>query len=117
MRGPRDLHPVAWWCWAVGLAVGASCTTNPFLLGLLLAVATLTVFACRGDQPWARSFRLYLWLGLVVLVVRVLFRLLVGGNDAGHVLLSMPEIPLPGWAAGISLLGDVQPRGAAGRRL
>ncbi len=105
MRLPRDLHPVAWWCWAVGLAVGASCTTNPYLLGLLLAVATITVFACRGDQPWARSFRLYLWLGLIVLVIRVLFRVLVGGNDAGHVLLSMPEIPLPDWAAGISLLG------------
>jgi len=105
MRVARDLHPVAWWCWAVGLAVGASCTTNPFLLGLLLAVATITVFACRGDQPWARSFRLYLWLGLVVLVIRVLFRVLLGGNDAGHVLLSLPEVPLPGWAAGISLLG------------
>ncbi|MDZ5622946.1 energy-coupling factor transporter transmembrane component T [Nocardioides bizhenqiangii] len=105
MRLPRDLHPVAWWCWAVGLAVGASCTTNPFLLCLLLAVTTITVFTCRGDQPWARSFRLYLWLGLVVLVVRVLFRVLVGGNDAGHVLLSLPEIPLPDWAAGINLLG------------
>ena len=105
MSLPRDLHPVAWWCWAVGLAVGASCTTNPFLLGLVLAVATVTAFACRGDQPWARSFRLYLWLGLAVIVIRVLFRLLVGGNDAGHVLVDMPEIPLPEWAAGISLLG------------
>jgi energy-coupling factor transport system permease protein len=105
MRPPRDLHPVAWWCWAVGLAVGASCTTNPFLLGLLVAVATIAVLACRGDQPWSRSFRLYLWMGAFVLVVRILFRVLVGGNDAGHVLLSMPEVPLPDWAAGISLLG------------
>jgi energy-coupling factor transport system permease protein len=105
MRPPRDLHPVAWWCWAIGLAVGASCTTNPFLLGLLVAVATTTAFACRGDQPWARSFRLYLWLAVLVLVVRVLFRVLLGGNDAGHVLFSMPTIPLPDWAAGVSLLG------------
>ncbi len=105
MRPPRDLHPVAWWCWTIGLAVGASCTTNPFLLCLLVGVATVTVYACRGDQPWSRSFRLYLWLGLVVLGIRVLFRVLVGGNDAGHVLLTMPEIPLPGWAAGISVLG------------
>lgn len=105
MRIPRDLHPVAWWCWAVGLAVAASCTTNPLLLCLLLAVATLTVLACRGDQPWARAFRLYLWLAAVVLVVRVVFRVLVGGNDAGHVLLALPEVPLPDWAAGISLLG------------
>lgn len=105
MRPARDLHPVAWWCWAVGLAVGASCTTNPLLLGLLLAAATLVVLACRGDQPWARSFRLYLWLGVVVLGVRVLFRVLLGGNDAGDVLLPLPEVPLPDWAAGISLLG------------
>jgi len=105
VRLARDLHPVAWWCWAVGLAVGASCTTNPLLLTLLLAVAIVTVFACRGDQPWARSFRLYLWLGVIVLLVRVLFRVLVGGNDAGHVLLWLPEVPLPDWAAGVSLLG------------
>ena len=105
MSPARDLHPVAWWCWAVGLAVGASCTTNPFLLCLVLAVATLTVLACRGDQPWSRSFRLYLWLGVLVVGVRILFRVLVGGNDAGFVLLSLPEVPLPDWAAGISLLG------------
>ncbi len=105
MSVARDLHPVAWWCWAVGLAVGASCTTNPFVLGLLVAVATTTVLACRGDQPWARSFRLYLWLAVIVLVVRVLFRILVGGNDAGHVLVALPELPLPDWAAGISVLG------------
>lgn len=105
MSVARDLHPVAWWCWAIGLAVGASCTTNPFLLGLLLAVAIITVHACRGDQPWARAFRLYLWLGVIVVVVRLLFRILVGGNDAGHVLLPLPEVPLPDWVAGISLLG------------
>lgn len=105
MRLPRDLHPVAWWTWAIGLAVGASCTTNPFLLGLMLAVATLTVLACRSDQPWARSFRLYLWLGLIVIVVRVLFRVVLGGDVPGHVLFTLPTIPLPEAAAGIDLLG------------
>lgn len=105
MRIARDLHPVAWWCWAIGLAVGASSTTNPLLLGLLVAVAAVCVLACRSDQPWARSFRLYLWLAAIVVVVRVVLRVLVGGNDAGHVLFALPEIPLPDWAAGISLLG------------
>jgi energy-coupling factor transport system permease protein len=101
----RDLHPVAWWCWAIGLAAGASSTTNPLLLLLLVAVAAVCVVACRSDQPWARSFRLYLWLGGFVIGVRVLFRVLLGGNDAGHVLFTLPEVPLPDWAAGISLLG------------
>lgn len=105
MRLPRDLHPVAWWAWAAGIAVGASCTTNPFLLLLMLAVVTLTVLTCRSDQPWARSFRLYLWIGLVVVVVRVLFRILLGGDVPGHVILTLPSVPLPDLAAGIDLLG------------
>lgn len=105
MRLPRDLHPVAWWAWAVGLAVGAACTTNPFVLGLLLAVVALAVLTCRTDQPWARSFRLYLWLGVVVVAVRVLFRVLLGGDVPGHVILRLPSVPLPDAAAGINLLG------------
>lgn len=104
-RIPRDLHPVAWWVWAIGLAVGATCTTNPFLLAILLAVITLTVLTCRGDQPWARSFRLYVWIGVVVIITRILFRILLGGDVPGHVVLRLPSIPLPDVAAGISLLG------------
>lgn len=105
MRIARDLHPVAWWVWALGLAVGTSFTTNPFLLGLLLGAITLTVLTCRSDQPWARSFRLYVWLGVVVVVVRVLFRIVLGGDAPGHVLFTLPGIPLPDLAAGIDLLG------------
>ena len=99
MRLARDLHPVAWWVWAVGLAVAASCTTNPLLLLVLLGVISLVVLTCRSDQPWARSFRLYVWLGVVVLVVRILFRVLLGGDAPGQVLFTLPSIPLPDWAA------------------
>ena len=35
-RLPRDLHPVAWWIWALGLAAAASFTTNPYLLLALI---------------------------------------------------------------------------------
>src|SRR3954466_11840048 len=106
-RLPRDLHPVAWWLWAVGLAVAATFTTNPYLLLLLIAVACLAVAARRSAQPWADSFRLYLWLGVAIVVLRVLFRLLLGGGDGGDVLLDLPEIPLPHWTLGLRLLGPV----------
>lgn len=105
MRIPRDLHPVAWWTWALGLAVGTSFTTNPFLLVLLLGAITLTVLTCRSDQPWARSFRLYVWLGVVLVVVRIGFRVLLGGDVPGHVLFTLPSVALPDWVAGIDLLG------------
>jgi len=106
-RLPRDLHPVAWWLWAVGLAVAASFTTNPWLLLLLIGVACLAVAARRSSQPWADSFRLYLWLGAAIVVIRVLFRVILGGGDGGRVLLDLPQIPLPDWTLGLRLLGPV----------
>ncbi|GGD17043.1 energy-coupling factor transporter transmembrane component T [Nocardioides daphniae] len=107
VRFPRELHPVAWWMWAAGVAAAASSTTNPLLLALLIAVTWLVVVSCRGDGTWARSFKLYLWLAVLTVVIRIFFRVLLGGTDQGHVMLHLPTIPLPHWAAGIQLLGPV----------
>lgn len=106
-RISRDLHPVAWWVWALGLAAAASMTTNPLVLLLVVAAAALVVALRRGDHPWAKAFELYLVLGLVIVVIRVVFRIVLGAADGTRVLLYLPEIPLPAWAAGIRLLGPV----------
>ncbi len=110
MTGPRparDLHPGAWWLWAMGLAAAATVTTNPLLLLMIIAIAGLTVSARRSDHPWSRSFRLYLVFGVVIVVIRVVFRVLLGGGYGSTVLVELPEIPLPDWVAGIRLLGRV----------
>ncbi len=104
---PRDLHPGAWWIWALGLAAAASRTTNPWLIGLIVLVAAFVVVMRRTEAPWALSFRFYLYLGLLIIVIRVVFRIIFGGADGGTVLFTLPEIPLPSWAAGIRLLGPV----------
>ena len=103
----RDLHPVAWWLWAIGLAVAASLTTNPLILLMLVGVAALVVSLRRSEQPWGQSFRLYVWLGVVIVVVRVVFRLVFSGAFTGPVLLDLPTVPLPGWDNGVTLLGPV----------
>lgn len=105
-RLPRDLHPVAWWVWAIGLATAASFTTNPLVLLLLVGVTTVVVMARRSEQPWSRSFRLYVWVGVVIVVVRVLFHVFIGGGGE-RVLLDLPAVPLPDWVAGVTLLGPV----------
>jgi energy-coupling factor transport system permease protein len=93
--------------WALGLAAAATRTTNPWLLLLIVLVASVTVVARRGDAPWALSFRLYLALGAVVVLVRVVFRILFGGGYGEHVIVRLPVVPLPDWAAGVTLLGPV----------
>ena len=104
---PRALHPVAWWIWAFGLAAAASRTTNPLLLGLIIAVAAFVVSERRSDAQWARGFRGYLIVGLLIVMLRVVYRILFGGEYGDHVLITLPEIPLPDWAVGITLGGAI----------
>ncbi|MGW1884205.1 energy-coupling factor transporter transmembrane component T [Streptomyces sp. NPDC001970] len=102
------MHAGAWWVWALGLATAASRTTNPLLLGLLVGVAGYVVAARRTDAPWARSYGAFLKLGLVVLAIRLVFSVVLGSPIPGtHVLLALPEVPLPDWAQGIRIGGRV----------
>lgn len=108
------LHPGAWWLWAVGLATAASRTTNPLLLGLVLAVAGYVVVARRSDAPWARAYGFYLRMGLAAIVIRVVLAALVGAPVPGRVLVTLPEAQLPDWAAGVRLGGAVTLEGLSG---
>ena len=104
---PRPLHPMAWWAWALGMATAASRTTNPLLLLILVGVVAYVVAARRGDAPWARAFKAYLLLGLIVVAIRVVLNALLGAGVDGHVLFTLPRADLPGWAKGIDLGGAV----------
>lgn len=106
-RLERTLHPAAWWIWALGLATAASRTTNPILLGLIICAAAFVVTQRRGNAPWALAFRLYVILGTFIVVMRLVYRVIFGGGEGQTVLLTLPEIPLPPWAAGIELFGPV----------
>ncbi|WP_372515769.1 energy-coupling factor transporter transmembrane component T [Streptantibioticus silvisoli] len=108
------LHAGAWWLWALGLATAASRTTNPLLLSLVVAVAGYVVAVRRTDAPWARSYGAFLKLGLVVLVIRLVFAIVLGSPVPGtHVLFTLPQVPLPHWAQGVRLGGRVTAEGLA----
>ncbi|HEY8455283.1 MAG TPA: energy-coupling factor transporter transmembrane component T [Actinopolymorphaceae bacterium] len=104
----RNLHPGAWWLWALGLATAASRTTNPLLLALVIAVAGFVVAARRSTAPWAHSFTAFLKLGIAVVVIRVIFQSFFGAAVTGRtVLFTLPEIPLPAWMQGVRIGGQV----------
>ena len=108
------LHPGAWWLWATGLAAAASRTTNPLLLSLILVVAGYVVACRRTSAPWARAYGFYLRMGLVVIAIRVVFAVLVGAPVPGLVVMTLPEVQLPAWAAGVRVGGEVTREGLAG---
>ena len=85
-NSPGDVHPLAWWLWAIGMATAASRTTNPLILILVIAVVGFVVVACRAARSWAQGFRAYLILGLVVVAIRTVFHIIFGGGLGQTVL-------------------------------
>ncbi|WP_457464514.1 energy-coupling factor transporter transmembrane component T [Streptomyces sp. TE5632] len=107
-RQGNALHPGAWWLWALALGVAATRTTNPLLLALLVTVSAYVVATRRPNAPWARSYGAFVKLALAVLAIRLLFAIVLGSPVPGtHVLVDLPEVPLPEWAQGIRLGGEV----------
>ncbi|MFJ2890418.1 CbiQ family ECF transporter T component [Streptomyces sp. NPDC087305] len=104
----NTLHPGAWWLWSLGLATAATRTTNPLLLTLLITVTAYVVATHRTAAPWSRSYTAFAKLALAVLLIRLLFATILGSPIPGtHPLLTLPELPLPHWAQGIRLGGEV----------
>jgi energy-coupling factor transport system permease protein len=110
-RLARPLHPGAWWLWALGMATAVSRTTNPLTLVVFAAAVGCVVSFRRTEAPWARGFGTYLRLGLVILAVRVVFRVLFDGQYGTTVLFTLPELHLPEAAAGIRIGGPVSLQG------
>jgi len=111
VRIPRDLHPGAWWIWALGMATAASRTTNPLVLAVVISVVVFVVSARRSDAPWANGFGAYLIIAAVVISIRVLFRMLLDGQTGEHILFTLPELSLPESAAGLRIGGPVSLEG------
>jgi energy-coupling factor transport system permease protein len=104
---PRNLHPGAWWLWAIGLAAAASRTQNPVPLLLILVVGAVVVAARRSDAPWGRSYGAFLKLALLVIAIRIAFQALLStGSQGPTVLFTLPEVPMPE-ASGLKLGGEV----------
>jgi len=102
-------HPGAWWLAGLALALSASLSSNIFVLLGISTLAMVTVRFCRDDAPWSRSIRFYLQLGLIVVSMRVLFRIIFNLSDASSdVFLRFPGISLElGFGNSLHLLGPV----------
>ncbi len=107
MIGAHRLHPLTWWVWAAGLGVAASRTTNPLLLLLVFAIVALVVSLRRTNAAWADTLHVAVRLALLVVGLRIVLQIVFGNRYGGHTLFSLPRVPLPSWAAGVSIGGPV----------
>lgn len=77
----RQLHPGAWWTWALLLAAAAAATTNVLVLALIASAVCVVVMTRRSDAPWALGFHQYLIVAAVILVLRIIMRLIFRYGD------------------------------------
>jgi energy-coupling factor transport system permease protein len=93
--------------WAAGLAVVAGRTTSPLLLALVFAVVASVVVTRRGNAPWAATLGVSVRFGVTIVLVRLVIQVVFGAKVGGHQLFALPRVPLPTWAAGVSIGGPV----------
>ncbi len=105
------VHPIAWWVWALGIAVATTRSPGLVSTALLILAIIAVVALCHNASPFARAFPTYLALAVMVVIIRVFFHILVGIKTGTTVLIPLPRIPLPDWAGGIELLGPVTASG------
>lgn len=103
----RTVHPWAWWGWALSVAAAASLVTNPWVTLLLAAAVITTMWSRRGDGPWGQALKIYLFIAAIIVALRLIVAIFFGGTQSGTILFTLPQIPLPDWAAGIRIGGPV----------
>ena len=84
------MHPAAWIVWATCAGLVAFTTTDPFYLGLVVAVSWFVYAAQRVPGPTERSFRVFAIAGLVTMAVRTAL-VFLGTVDAGSVAFAALE--------------------------
>lgn len=102
-RGVRWVHPVAWWLWALAACASALATGNPLAL-VLIASAGIVVLGIHGTGP--RSPMLVRLVALII-VLRIVMQVLLGGTMGTHVAVRLPEVGLPTVFSGLSLGGVI----------
>lgn len=84
------LHPAAWIGWATCAGVVTFTTTDPFYLGLIVAVAWFVFVAQHVPGPGSRAFRTFALAGLIAMTIRTAL-VFLGTVDAEHVAYAALE--------------------------
>lgn len=86
----NSLHPAAWIVWATCAGMAAFTTTNPFYLGLVIAISWFVFATNRPDGPEARSFRIFLMFAAITVALRTTL-VIFGTIDASNIVYAALE--------------------------
>ena len=98
-----SINPVAWWALGVALAVAASALMQIASLLVLIGAIVLIILLARETAPWSQSIGFYLFSGVAVVAIRVIFRIVFNFDASTDVLLNLPALDMD-----LGPLGELQ---------
>jgi len=102
------IHPGTWWLVGGVLALLAGSATNLIAPALIAIFSISAILLFRESATWARSLKFYLMLAIIVIAVRLIFRIIFSYSDpSAAVALSLPRLQLNFGFGSIEFLGDV----------
>jgi len=104
----HQFSPSAVWLLGLAFAVVSGLTSNVATLLALHIILVGIILLARDEAPWAQSLRFYLFSGVAVIAIRVLFRIVFNFNSNTDVWLYLPSLELHfGPFGAMQLLGNV----------
>jgi len=86
-------NPATWWLLGLGFAVCASLSKNQIVLLIVSAISMFFVWLFREESSWSKSITFYLRLALIVIFIRIIFRIIFNLEvDPINPLISLPAI-------------------------
>jgi energy-coupling factor transport system permease protein len=101
------MNSLSWWLWSIFLAAAAIRAQMFYIEFFLILIFALVVAKHKNSDEWGDPFKLTLQLALAATVIRLFFAILIGTPLPGKVLISLPQLELPNWLAGIRVGGEV----------
>lgn len=104
----RAIHPAVWWVLGLSFAIWSAVAEQISSLAAILAINVTIIFLMRKSAPWSQSLRFYLFTGLFVVIVRLVFRIIFNFDSAADIALNLPSVQLNLGALGtVDLFGRV----------
>ena len=102
-----QVHPGAWWLWAMACAFVASNISSPApLLALCISTAAVGHFRIsRADQK--ANFRILVRVAVWFVGFRILLQTFLGYPMGSHIAVKLPIVDLPTWLSGLRIGGII----------
>lgn len=101
------MNSITWWLWSIILAAATIRTQSNLFIFFLILLLVLVVRKRQKLEQWGNPFKLTLQLAVAATLIRMIFAVLIGTPLPGNVILSLPQLQLPDWLAGVRVGGDV----------